>query len=72
MTPDDASGSRLVATASSRRKRRPRVVEGVVRPARFGRAPYRFVARSGDEADHHQEEPIATKDEDSGHEDSGK
>ena len=43
VTPDDAVGSRLVATATPRRGRRPQAVEGVVRPARFERATYRFV-----------------------------
>ena len=59
-------------TCHPKEGRRPPVVEGVVRPARFERATYRFVARSEGSSDHHQEEPSATKDEDSGHEDSGK
>lgn len=43
VTPDDAVGSRLVATAPPGRGRGPQVVEGMVRPARFERATYRFV-----------------------------
>jgi hypothetical protein len=43
LTPDDAAGSRLVATSTARRERRPQVVEGVVRPGRFERPTYRFV-----------------------------
>jgi len=38
-------GSRLVVAATPEGQR-PQVVEGVVRPARFERATYRFVARA--------------------------
>jgi hypothetical protein len=44
------------------RRRRPQVVEEVVRPARFERATYRFVARTGEKADHDQDDPSTTKD----------
>jgi hypothetical protein len=43
VTPDDAAGGRLVATATPGRGRRPQVVEGMVRPGRFERPTYRFV-----------------------------
>ena len=70
VTPNEATGrSRTVATATPRRRRRPQVVEGVVRPARFERATYRFVARGGGEADHHQDGPSTTKDAESPEED---
>jgi hypothetical protein len=72
VTPDGAAGSRLAATATPRRGRRSQVVERMVRPAGVEPATYRFVARNEGSSDHHQEEPGATKDEDSGHEDSGK
>ena len=34
----------------------------MVRPARFERATYRFVARAEERADHHQDGPSTTKD----------
>jgi integrase len=43
VTPDDAAGSRLVATAAPRRGRHPQAIEKVVRPGRFERPTYRFV-----------------------------
>ena len=42
--------------------RGPQVVEGMVRPARFERATYRFVARGDESANHHQDDPSTTKD----------
>jgi hypothetical protein len=69
VTPDDAAGRRLVATATPRRGRCPQVVEKVVRPARFERATYRFVARTREGTDHHQDEPSTTKDAESPEED---
>ena len=42
-TPDDLAGSRMVATAPRRRRRRPQVVEGVARPRGFEPLTYRFV-----------------------------
>jgi hypothetical protein len=46
---------RLAAAATPRRGRRSQVVGGVVRPARFERATHRFVARTGEGLDHHQD-----------------
>jgi hypothetical protein len=65
VTPGDAAGSRLAATATPLRGRRPQAVEGMVRPARFERATYRFVARAHGSSGHHQEEPSTTKDRES-------
>lgn len=68
-TPDDEASSSLVATATPRRGPRSQVVEGVVRPARFERATYRFVARAGEDVDHHHDTPSTTKDGESPEED---
>ena len=65
-TPDDVVGSTLVANGPPRRRRRPQVVEEMVRPAGFEPTTYRFVARSGEGSEDNQDHPSTTKDDDSG------
>ena len=64
--PGGGPGRPTVSPRLPRRERRPQILEGVVRPGRFERPTYRFVARTGEEVDHHQDKPSTTKDEESG------